>query len=342
MTYAHVAQIYPWITGAVAIGLMAWAAATAWHRRAALAREVTALREIGFDHKDPLCVNGYRIVRRLGVGGMAKVFLAVGADHQKIALKIPDPQFFITEAHRAYFRQELSVGTKMQHPNIVRILDYSDGANDTLPYIAMEYVDGAPLDHRLPKGRPVPLAFAVGVLYAVTCALEYAHNMGVVHRDIKPANIILGRRGIKVTDFGIARDMWDQTRTTAEEHTFVGSPHYMSPEQINCGRVDYRTDYYALGVLAFRMLTGYLPFEGDNTLEVITRKVTQLPPPPSTYNRNIPLDIEQLIRELMRREPDRRPVSALTIRKTFRSFLPNASTFGRSRRRKVSQDADFF
>jgi serine/threonine-protein kinase len=125
-------------------------------------------------------------------------------------------------------------------------------------------------------------------------------------------------------------------------NTFVGSPHYMSPEQISCEKVDYRTDYYALGVLAFRLPTGYLPYEGDTTLEVITRKVSQHAPPPSAFNQNIPLELEQLIREMMQREPERRPVSALPIRKTLKKFLPKPSRkHGAAKRSYTSTTEDF-
>lgn len=292
-------------------------------KRSSLVREVSAMRQgSAYDGGDPLRIKKYQIVRKLGAGGMAKVYLAIGPDGRKVALKIPDPQFFQTEEHRSYFRQELTVSKKMQHPNVVRILDYSDGSGGELPYIAMEFIDGVTLDKRLPKRRPVDVEFAAQILYAVTSALEYAHNMGVVHRDIKPENIMLSREGaVKVADFGIARDLWDPPRISPDENSFVGSPHYMSPEQINSEQVDYRTDYYAMGVMAFKLMTGYLPFEGENTLEVITRKVSQLPPPPSTYNPNIPLEIEALIRELMRREPEHRPVAGVGIRKTLRKYL---------------------
>jgi len=294
-------------------------------KRAALIRELRMMQTMGHNRSgDPWVIGKYRVLKKLGTGGMAKVYLAANAQGNLVALKVPDPQFFQTEEHRTYFRQELSVGKKMQHPNVVRILDYADGA-EGMPYIAMEYVDGVTLDKKLPRKRPVSLDFAAIILSRVSAALEYAHNMGVIHRDIKPENIMISRDGeVKVTDFGIARDLWDPPRATGDGNTFVGSPHYMSPEQISTEKVDYRTDYYSIGVLAFRLMTGYLPFEGETTLEVITRKVSQLPPPPSTYNQDIPLELEQLIRELMQREPERRPVSALPIRKIFKKFVPKS------------------
>ncbi|NDD28514.1 MAG: serine/threonine protein kinase [Proteobacteria bacterium] len=319
----------PYIVGGAAVVALVAAVLLvlrAMRRKQALIDEVSTLREMSTrPAKNPLQVGRYLIHRKLGTGGMAKVYLAESADGTQVALKIPDPNFFETEEHRTYFRQELSVGKKMQHPNLVRILDYADGSGGELPYIAMEYVDGVTLDRVLPKQRPLPVAQAAQVLHDVTAALEYAHNMGVVHRDIKPENIMLRRDGsVKVADFGIARDLWDPPRSNEDSNSFVGSPHYMSPEQISSELVDYRTDYYALGVVAFRMLTGYLPFEGETTIEVITRKVSQLPPPPSTYNPNLPLEIESMVRELTQREPERRPVSAVGIRKVFRKYMPAA------------------
>ncbi len=283
----------------------------------------------------------YRIIGRLGAGGMARVYLAASSGGQRVALKIPDPRYFQTEEHRDLFRQELSVSKKMQHPNIVRILDYSDGSGEDPPYIAMEFVDGVTLDKKLPRHQPVDITFAARILHEVTLALEYAHNMGVVHRDIKPENIMLSRSGeVKVTDFGIARDLWENQGGEVESDAFVGSPHYMSPEQINSEHVDYRTDYYALGVLAYRLVTGYMPFEGDNTLEVITRKVSQLPPPPSTYVDKIPSEFEQMVRDLMQREPERRPVSTVGIRKVWRKYLAPARR--RHTARRVEKVADDF
>lgn len=338
---SHIFHWLPWAALA-AVAVIAWRAClTLLRGRRALVSEISALRE-GKRTDKPLRISRYRITRRLGAGGMASVYLALAPDGRKVALKIPDPQFFKTDEHRSYFRQELSIGKKMQHPNIIRILDYSDGGDRDLPYIAMEFVDGVTLDRRLPRGRPVPVEFAAKILHAVIGALEYAHNIGVVHRDIKPENIMLSRRGeVKVADFGIARDLWDPPRLSPETDTFLGSPHYMSPEQINSEQVDYRSDYYSLGVLSFRLLTGYLPFEGENTLEVITRKISQLPPPPSTYNRHIPVELEQLIRELMQREVERRPVSAIGIRKTLAKFLPRPKKRHRAHRVLPSKRAEF-
>jgi serine/threonine-protein kinase len=338
----HLIPWLPWIGGALVLLIGVIAAMRAARKRAALVGEVSVMRQMGPGDGDPLQIKKYRVQRKLGAGGMAKVYLAVAPDGRKVALKIPDPQFFQTEEHRNYFRQELSVSKKMQHPNVVRILDYSDGSGDELPYIAMEFVDGVTLDRRIPRRQPVNVEFAAKILYAVTSALEYAHNMGVVHRDIKPENIMLSNQGeVKVADFGIARDLWDPPRNAADANSFVGSPHYMSPEQINSEHVDYRTDYYALGVVGFRLLTGYLPFEGENTLEVITRKVSQLPPPPSTYNPNIPLEIESLIRDLMQREPERRPVAAVGIRKTLRKYLAPPKKKRGPARRPAPDGADF-
>lgn len=305
-----------------------WGLAVLLQSQRKLAEDVEELRELrnmppDASARDITRIGRYRVLRKLGSGGMARVYLARGGDGKFVALKIPDPHLFETEEHRTYFSQELSVGKKMQHPNVVRILDYSDGGPGRIPYIAMEFVDGVTLDKKLPTKKPIKLHQAAFILHKIISGLEYAHNMGVVHRDIKPENVMISRTGdIKVADFGIARDIWDPPRVNPDENTFVGSPHYMSPEQINSEKIDYRTDYYAFGVLAFRMLTGHLPFEGENTLEIITRKVSQLPPPPSAYNQEIPLELESLVRDLLQREPDRRPVSATGIRKVLRKYLP--------------------
>lgn len=338
--------LVPWLPhivgGLAVLAIIAWV--LRWYRRRSdLIAEVSALREMSsLATADPLQVKKYRILRKLGAGGMASVYLAEGPKG-KVALKIPDPHYFQTEEHRTFFNQELSVSRKMKHPNIVEILDHSDGTGGDLPYIAMEYIDGVTLDRMLPKKKPVPLPFAAKVLFEVTEALDYAHNIGgVVHRDIKPENIMITRDGaVKVADFGIARDRRDKEHATDDSNSFVGSPHYMSPEQINSEDVDYLTDYYAMGVVAFRLLTGFLPFEGENTMEVITRKVSQLPPPPSTYNPNLPLEIETLVRELMQREKERRPRSAVNIKKTLKKFVTPAKKRHGVRRSDDPRESDF-
>lgn len=324
-----------------------WALVGFVRARRKVAEDIEELRELrnmphGVSSREITRLGRYRILRKLGSGGMARVYLARSSDNKLVALKLPDPHLFRTTEHRTYFSQELSVGKKMQHPNLVRILDYSDGGPGRIPYIAMEYVDGVTLDRKLPRGAPLKLPQAALILHKIMAGLEYAHNMGVVHRDIKPENVMISRAGeVKVADFGIARDIWDPPRINPDENTFVGSPHYMSPEQINSEKIDYRTDYYAFGVLAFRLLTGHLPFEGDNTLEVITRKVSQLPPPPSAYNRDIPLELETLVRDLLQREPERRPVSATGIRKVLRKFLPTVRKRRSAPRRVRDENEDF-
>jgi serine/threonine-protein kinase len=321
-----VSVIYVRIVEALLAGLVVYGMVRSVRRHQALITDVREMLHDGVETSNVLVVGGrYKIVDRLGTGGMARVYLARSLhDGQPVALKIPDPQFFQTDEHREYFRQELSVGTKMQHPNIVRILDFSDGTETGgMPYIALEYVHGETLDDKLAKHGACPLGWSVQILERVLAALEYAHNMGVVHRDIKPENIMLSTDGeVKVTDFGIARDRWDKPTVPADPNTFVGSPYYMSPEQINTDEVDYRTDYYALGVLAYRLFTGHLPFDGETTFEIITRKVSQVPPQVSTFKPDIPADLDQLVRDLIQKEPDRRPVSAVAIGKVLRKYLP--------------------
>jgi eukaryotic-like serine/threonine-protein kinase len=327
---------------AVAV-VIAWVARTLARRRQ-LAYELSEYHKLGsHDVRDPLAIGPYRVIRRLGSGGMAKVYLARSNKGGLVALKLPDPAFFRTDEHRSYFRQELSVGQKMQHENVVRILGYSDGGDGDIPFIAMEYVEGTTLDRKLVANQPCNLVESVTILSEVVAALEYAHSLGVIHRDIKPENIMLTREGqVKVADFGIARDLWERPRAHVEDDTFVGSPHYMSPEQINGEAVDYRTDYYSLGILAYRMLTGRLPFDGKSTIEVITRKVSETPPTPSTYNRDLPLELEALVRDLIQRDLSRRPVSALNIKKVLKKLIPPPDKRYRAKQRKKSpQGHDF-
>jgi hypothetical protein len=224
---------------------------------------------------------GYQLLKQIGVGGMAKVFLAVQVSlDRKVAIKIlrtsgdDDPE----RTEKRFLREGRTLA-KITHKNVCGIYDIAKVGE--IAYIAMEYLDGGTLVDKLKQGVSVGESIAIAV--QVASALEEAHKLGIIHRDLKPANVMLrGGRVPVLTDFGIAREMTaSQTRITAE-NMIVGTPIYMSPEQVSGGEVDGRSDLYALGIMFFELLTGQPPYKGDTPIAVcmqhLTAPLPKLPP----------------------------------------------------------------
>jgi serine/threonine protein kinase len=226
-------------------------------------------------------IPGYQLLKQIGVGGMAKVFLAVQVSlDRKVAIKIlrtsgdDDPE----RTEKRFLREGRTLA-KITHKNVCGIYDIAKVGD--IAYIAMEYLDGGTLVDKLKHGVSVGESIAIAV--QVASALEEAHKLGIIHRDLKPANVMLrGGRVPVLTDFGIAREMTaSQTRITAE-NMIVGTPIYMSPEQVSGGEVDGRSDLYALGIMFFELLTGQPPYKGETPIAVcmqhLTAPLPKLPP----------------------------------------------------------------
>lgn len=214
------------------------------------------------------------------------------------------------------FQREAKAAAPLLHPNIVRI--YEAGIRDGTPYIAMEFVEGEPLDHFLHRLRkPLKWQHALYIAEQVCEALDCAHKAGVVHRDVKPANILLDRQGrIRLTDFGIAnaRESEEDTRMGL----FVGTPDYMSPEQ--CAgdrRVTPASDLFSLGVTLYQMLSGRMPFEGRTTVALINSIATESPPRLSSAAYGVPDDVARLVAHLLEKAPEHRPASARSVCETI-------------------------
>lgn len=226
-------------------------------------------------------IPGYQLLRQIGSGGMATVFLAVQVSlDRKVAIKIlrtsgdDDPE----RTEKRFLREGRTLA-KITHKNVCGIYDIAKVGD--LAYIAMEYLDGGTLVDKLKQG--VSVGEAIAIVVQVASALEEAHKLGIIHRDLKPANVMLrGGRVPVLTDFGIARELTaSQTRITAE-NMIVGTPIYMSPEQVSGGEVDGRSDLYSLGIMFFELLTGLPPYRGDTPIAVcmqhLTAALPQLPP----------------------------------------------------------------
>lgn len=220
-------------------------------------------------------IPGYRIEKLIGSGAMAKVYLAVQKSlERKVALKLMASTMLSDPTFSERFLKEGKIVAQLNHPNIVTIFDI--GLTDSCYYMAMEYVDGGHTLKELIQGG-MDVEQSVAILRQIAAALGYAHRQGFVHRDVKPANILLRKDDIPVlSDFGIAKS-FDGTQMTAVGST-MGTPSYMSPEQIRGGEVDARSDLYSLGVVFFEMLTGKKPYEADSIPAVLWKHVNDSVP----------------------------------------------------------------
>lgn len=250
----------------------------------------------------------YEVIRRLGVGGMAEVYLAhdrhLGRD---VALKVllakyaGDPQFI------ERFRREASAAAGLNHPNIVQIYDRGEAENTY--YISMEYLPGRSLKEVIEKHAPLRADHIISLSAQILDALRFAHSKGVIHRDIKPQNIIVDDEGrIKVTDFGIARAGTASTMT--EAGSILGTAHYLSPEQAQGQTSTPASDLYSLGVVMYEMATGRLPFQGDNPVAIAMQHVHEPPLPPSALNPALPEGLERVILRALAKDPEQRYASA--------------------------------
>jgi serine/threonine protein kinase len=247
----------------------------------------------------------YRIVKELGKGTMGVVYEAHDPQIDRlVALKILRPDRMVSEAYVGRFLKEARAIGRLSHPSIVTIYDV--GEDHGTIYIAMEYLKGTPFNEVVRSGR-LTVSQAVDIARQVAEALDYAHNKAIVHRDIKPSNIILtDDNRVKLTDFGIARieDAAAVYQTQAGE--ILGTPVYMSPEQVMGQTVDGRSDLYALGVILYEMVVGRRPFGGD-TIAAIFRSITQdIPEPPSSADPPIQQALSDLIMKSLAKSPEDR------------------------------------
>src|SRR5690349_13659632 len=206
----------------------------------------------------------YRVVRKLGTGGMANVYLAEDQElGRSVAIKMLDERHSQDEQFVERFRREATNAAGLSHPNIVSI--YDRGEAEGTYYIAMEYLEGSTLKDIVERRGPLPVGEAIGFTRDILDALKVAHRKGIVHRDIKPHNVMCDADGrVKVTDFGIARAGASQM---TEVGSIIGTAQYLSPEQARGGVVDARSDLYSVGVVLYELLTGTVPFNGDTTVE---------------------------------------------------------------------------
>ncbi|WP_370132951.1 protein kinase [Streptacidiphilus sp. EB103A] len=251
----------------------------------------------------------YRLTESLGSGGMATVWRAHDEVLDRaVAVKMLAEGAWSDASAVARFTQEALTVAGLDHPNIVTLFDA--GVDDGVPFLVMELVEGTDLHALLGRG-PLPIARAVSIADQVCAALEAAHRAGVVHRDIKPANLLLTTDGtVKVVDFGIARTTASARAALTSTATVVGTSSYMAPEQATGGRANPRTDLYAFGCVLYAMLTGQPPFEGEDPMAILFQHVHQPPVPPRQLRPEIPAGLEELVLDLLAKDPDQRPTDA--------------------------------
>jgi eukaryotic-like serine/threonine-protein kinase len=252
---------------------------------------------------DTLFDGRYRIVRKLGTGGMANVYLAEDQElGRRVAIKILDERHASDEQFVERFRREAKNAAALSHPNIVSI--YDRGEAEGTYYIAMEYLDGRTLKELLVRFGPPPIRIAVGYTRQILAGLGFAHKFGLVHRDIKPHNALVDSAGhVKVTDFGIARSGSSQM---TEAGSIIGTAQYLSPEQARGARVDQRSDLYSVGVLLYELLTGSVPFTGDTPVEIAMKHLSEVPQPPSRRRPEVPRGLDQVVLRALAKDPEDR------------------------------------
>lgn len=263
-------------------------------------------------------VGEYRIENAIGKGGFGTVY---GAVHpligKRVAIKVLARKFSADPEIVSRFVAEARAVNQIRHRNIIDIFSFGQLA-DGRHYYVMEYLDGEGLDRHLKTHGAMPLAEAVPILRAIARALDAAHAKGIAHRDLKPENIFLARDTDgevfpKLLDFGIAKLLTPEDDVVHRTGTGVplGTPYYMSPEQCRGRGVDHRTDIYSFGIVAYRVLTGTFPFEGDGYMDLMLKQTQEEPPLPSSRNPALPATVDEAIAWMMQKNPDRRPPRVL-------------------------------
>jgi serine/threonine protein kinase len=250
----------------------------------------------------------FHVLRCLGQGGMGQVYLAEQISlKRKVALKVLRAELAANAVSLQRFKLEAEAVARVTHANIVQVYAISEAGG--LHYMALEYVEGRNLREYLEKKGPPETLIALSIMRQVAAALQRAHELGIIHRDIKPENILLTRKGeAKVADFGLSRCFIDdgQSLHLTQSGISMGTPLYMSPEQVECKQVDHRSDIYSFGVTCFHMLAGHPPFRGQSPFEVAIQHVQSEPPRLADIRPDLPADLCALVHRLMAKKPEAR------------------------------------
>lgn len=250
----------------------------------------------------------FRLLRKLGMGGMAEVFLAEQTTlRRQVAVKVLRSEYVKVDAYVKRFRHEAAAAGSLNHPNIVQV--YMVGEQDGINYIAQEYVQGRTLKEYLKRKGPMEIKLALHILRQVASALQVASENGIVHRDIKPENILLTNKGeAKVADFGLAQLTLQGERVSLTQSGItMGTPLYMSPEQVNGQPLDSRSDIYSFGIMAWHMFAGRPPFMGESAMAVAIKHLNEKPPLLTDFREDLPASIRDFIKRLIQKKKEDRP-----------------------------------
>jgi serine/threonine-protein kinase len=266
----------------------------------------------------------YRILRRLGEGGMGSVYLGyLEEEDQQVAIKVLADQLASNQGYVERFYREAKSGSLLNHPNIVRCITVGQDKPTGKHYLVMEFVDGASAHALLDCFGKLPVGDAVHLILDIAHALEHAHSRNIIHRDIKPDNILITRAGLaKLADLGLSKRTDENSHLTGTRQAF-GTPHYMPYEQaVNAKQADGRSDTYALGATFYHLVTGEVPFPGDSHLDVVDKKEKGTFVPASRINPEVPAELDRILNKMLAREPrDRYQTASELIVDLERSHL---------------------
>jgi serine/threonine protein kinase len=268
---------------------------------------------------DPTRIGPYLVERKLGSGGMGTVYLATHEQTGRIvALKLLSPSLAREEGLVARFMREIAALQKLKNPHVVELFDH--GVDGDMYYYAMEYVPGETLTARLRREKRIPWREMIDLSIEICVALKSAHDAGIIHRDLKPSNLLLTPDGnLKLTDFGVAQVFAGSKLTVTGG--IIGTAEYMSPEQGQGRRITKRSDLYALGAVMYVMLTGRPPFTGKTTLDVIHKHKYNQFDRPRTIVPEIPYWLDEIVCQLMEKDPEKRPADAFVVNRRLQEVL---------------------
>lgn len=281
----------------------------------------------------------YQLARVVGSGGMATIYAAIDLRlDRQVAVKIMHSHLAQDEQFVSRFIREAKAAASLSHPNIVAVLDqgWNQGGTPCV-FIVMELIEGATLrDYLIEQGSLSPER-ALSIITPVASALAAAHKLGIVHRDIKPENILVSKEGrIKIADFGLARGALLGNTMTAESSVILGSVSYLSPEQVQRGVADARSDIYSLGIVLFEILTGQKPYQGEDPVQVAIKHVNERVPAPSSLKPGLSVEIDQLVLSATDIDPDKRPKDAVVLLERIRELSEKLDP----RKRQLSLELD--
>ncbi len=270
----------------------------------------------------------YQIIEELGKGGMGKVYKADDIElNEKVALKLIRPEISADKNTVGRFQNELKFARKIVHKNVGRMYDL--GKAEAIYFITMEYVEGQDLKGLIRQSGQLAIGTTISIARQICEGLVEAHKLGVVHRDLKPSNIMIDRDGqVRIMDFGIARSLKGKGITGAG--VIIGTPEYMSPEQVEGKEVDQRSDIYSLGAILFEMVTGRVPFEGDTPFTIGVKHKSEIPQDPREINAQVPEDLSRIILRCLEKDRETRYQSAGEIRSELKRIaegLPSTEKF---------------